>query len=148
MKSSASESIRNACFNFLVAWSYNLSRVALGMRMVWVRNYILATYWACEQGYYSLHESLSRVRQNRTSEKKRRSATSVDEYILCTNPYLDSRNRGSTGRLYPTNPLNKIRKKNCWLFWKLSLNTFIYKYVSPMYSSCYTNIYKNTYNSK
>ena len=110
MKSSVSESIRNACFDFLVAWSYKLSRVAQGMRMVWVRNYILATYWACEQGYYSLHESLSRVRQNRTSQKKNRSATSMDEYILCKNPFLDSRNRGSTGRLYPTNPLNKIRK--------------------------------------
>ena len=31
---------------FLVAWSYNLRRVALGTRMVCVRNYILATYWA------------------------------------------------------------------------------------------------------
>ena len=26
--------------------------------------------------------------QNRKSEKKKRSATSVDEYIFCTNPFL------------------------------------------------------------
>ena len=61
------------------------------------------------KGITGFMQSLSRVRQNRTSEKKR-SAASVDEYILCTNPFLVSRSQGSTGGLNQTYPLKKIIK--------------------------------------
>lgn len=68
----------------------------------------------------------------------------MDEYILCKNPFLDSRNRGSTGRLYPTNPLNKIRKillailkaffehlylQVCLTYVQLLLHTHLQKYL-------------------